>query len=70
MCFFPRNAILFFNKSGHLKEPVLIFFHCHNYEKSDAKIILGDDCSEKMEKLRQFIIAAGLKFGTDFSIDV
>ena len=38
--------------------------------KSDDKIILGDDCSEKMENLRLFFIAAGLKFGTDLSIDV
>ena len=68
--FLSAQAILFFDKSGHLKESVLICFHCHNYEQSDDKLILGDDCSEKMEKLRQFIIAAGLKFGTDFSIDV
>ncbi|HRH47313.1 MAG TPA: hypothetical protein PLP23_01105 [Panacibacter sp.] len=63
-CFFPRNAILFIDKSGHLKEHILICFHCDNFEASSDKVTLGDDCSEKMEKLRQFFITSQVTFGT------
>ena len=30
-CFFPRNAILFLDKSGYLKEYILICFHCDSF---------------------------------------
>ena len=68
LCFYPRNAILFFDKSGKLREYVFICFHCENYVLSSNNFMLGDDCSQKMEKIRKFFISAGLKFGTDINI--
>ena len=69
-CFFPRNAILFLNSFGHLKENVLLCFHCDRHEASSDEINFGNECSQKMEKLRQFFVSIGLKFGTDKSVDL
>jgi hypothetical protein len=69
-CFTPRNAILFTDKSGQTKEYILICFHCDNFEASSNKVTLGDDCTEKMEKLRQFFITKQVVFGTDKEVDL
>ena len=69
-CFFPRNAILFFDEAGQLKESVLLCFHCNRYEASSDKIDMGNNCTQKMEKLRQFFIAMDVKFGTDRLINI
>jgi hypothetical protein len=69
-CFFPRNAILFYDKPGHLKESILLCFHCDRHEESSDRINFGSDCTQKMEKLRQFFVSSGLKFGTDKTIDI
>ena len=69
-CFSPRNAILFYDKLGHLKEYILICFHCSNHKESSNKIYFGSDCIQKMEKLRQFFVLSGLKFGTDKTINL
>lgn len=69
-CFFPRNAILFYDNAGHLKESILLCFHCDRHEESSEKINFGSDCTQKMEKLRQFFVSSGLKFGTDKTIDI
>ena len=68
-CFFPRNAILFIDKKGRLRESVLICFHCKNHESSSDKIKLGEDCTGKIERLRQFYIAMKVVFGTDLNIN-
>ena len=64
-CFFPRNAILFYDSNGNLREYILICFHCENSKKSSDKVQLGDACSEKIDKLRLFFIGKGLTYGTD-----
>jgi len=64
-CFIPRNAILFLDQSGHMTDYILICFHCDTHKESSNKINFGDECSEKMEKLRQFFVSLGVKFGTD-----
>ena len=69
-CFFPRNAVLFIDHSGQLKEYILICFHCNNHEESSDKIYFGEECSQKMEKLRLFFISEGIKFGTDKTVDL
>ena len=69
-CFWPRNAILFLDKTGHLKEHIFICFHCDRHQESSDKIKWGDECSQKMEKLRHFFMLAGLKFGTDKTVDL
>lgn len=69
-CFFPRNAILFFDKSGKLKESILLCFHCDRHQVSSDNINFGSDCTQKMEMLRQFFVSSGLKFGTDKTIEL
>jgi hypothetical protein len=76
MCFFPRNAIpwsgiytiLFIDKTGQLREYVLLCFHCDRYEPSSDGIWLWDPCNQKLEMIHRFFISAGIKFGTDRSI--
>jgi len=67
--FQPRNAILFFDTAGFLKEWILICFHCQDYQKSSAAIAFGEDCEEKLEKLRKLFVAKGVKFGTNRTIE-
>ena len=69
-CFFPRNAIVFLDKLGHVKDYVLLCFHCNRYQLSSDKISLGDRCSTKMEKLQSFFVTEGLHFGTDPAIQL
>jgi hypothetical protein len=68
LCYLPRNAILFY-KGGKLKEFVEICFHCHNYELSSKEISMGDECTQKMEKLMKLFASSGIKFGTDNTIE-
>ena len=68
-CFFPRNAILFLDKGGRLKEYIFLCFQCDRYELSSETVDFGDECTQKMEKLRQFFVSAGLRFGTDMTIE-
>ena len=68
-CWIPHNAILFFDKLGKLKEYISICFHCSEYRESSDKIRVGDDCDQKMDKLRSFFISAGVQFGTDPEIE-
>jgi hypothetical protein len=69
-CFFPRNAILFIDKTGKLREYVLLCFHCKRYESSYDKIERWDSCYQKFEMIYQFFISTGIKFGTDPTIDI
>ncbi|MFT3935842.1 MAG: hypothetical protein QM726_19595 [Chitinophagaceae bacterium] len=64
-CFSPRNAILFYDKAGRLKENILLCFHCSRHEESSDKVNFGSDCIQKLEKIRQFFISVGVHFGTD-----
>jgi hypothetical protein len=67
-CFLPRNGIVFIDKKGIIKAYSLICFHCGTHQESSDKVNFGDNCNQKMEKLRQFFIARGLYFGTDKEI--
>jgi hypothetical protein len=67
-CFFPRNAVLFIDKHGMVKEFVLICFHCSRFESSSDNWWDWTNCDQKSEKIHQFFISAGIKFGTDKSI--
>ncbi|SRR5579871_5018887 len=69
-CFFPRNAFLFYDKVGHLREYILICFHCSRHEESSNKIYFGSNCIQKVEKLQQFFVSLGIKFGTDKTVDL
>jgi hypothetical protein len=61
----PRHAILFFDNDNQLQEYMLFAFYCHHYEKSSEQVKVGDECTEKIEKLRAFFLSKGIKFGMD-----
>lgn len=67
--FMPRNAILFFDTKKQLREFLVICFHCSDYKKSSEKVNTGDDCMEKLEKLRKLFVTKGVKFGTNKNIE-
>ena len=46
--FQPRNAILFFDATGSLKEWILICFYCDIYKKSSAEVAFGVDCATRI----------------------
>ena len=68
-CFWPRNAVLFIDKSGQLRAYMLICFHCRRYENSTDNMWPWNDCDQKSEMIHQFFISAGIKFGTDLTIE-
>ncbi len=68
-CFEPRNAVVFIDKSGKLKEYMLICFHCRRFESSSPeKFYTWNICDQKSEMIRKFFVTADVKFGTDLSI--
>jgi len=67
-CFWPRNAVLFIDKSGQLRAYVLICFHCNRSENSNDGMRPWDDCYQKSEMIHQLFISAGIKYGTDLTI--
>jgi uncharacterized protein CbrC (UPF0167 family) len=68
-CFLPRNAILFLDQSGQVKDYILICFHCDTHRESSHEINFGDEWIQKMEKLRQFFVSVGVQFGTDKNVE-
>jgi hypothetical protein len=68
MCFFPRNAIVFLDKAGKVKEYILLCFHCSEHATSSQKVRWGDNCDGKMDMLAQLFQRAGVAFGTDKSV--
>ena len=69
MCFYPRNAILFIDKTGKLREYLLLCFHCYRYESSSDNIMLWDPCNQKIEMIRRFFVSAGIKYGPDLKME-
>lgn len=61
----PRHAILFIGSDGKVKEFITLCFHCMEYRCSAKRVEMGDDCSQKMEKLYRFFFAEGIRFGTN-----
>jgi hypothetical protein len=51
-----------------LTESILLCFHCDNFRSSSDKVVFGDKCTQKVEKLRKLFVELGLKFGTDNAI--
>lgn len=51
-----------------MTESILLCFHCDNLRSSSDKIVFGDKCTQKVEKLRKLFVEFGLKFGTDRTI--
>jgi hypothetical protein len=63
-CYNPRNAILFYDSSGHLLEFIELCFECHKERLSSDKISLGDLCNQKSTLLKSFFLSQGIEIGT------
>ena len=67
-CFQPRNAILFIDRIGLVREYALISFSCDQYEISSNRIEKWDPCYQKSQMILRLFISAGVKYGTDLAI--
>lgn len=63
-CYSPRNAILFYDKNGKIYDYLEICFECQKTTSLSEKITVGTDCTQKLDLLRNFLISAGIKYGT------
>jgi len=63
MCYFPRNAILFLDRSGKVFEFIEICFECRDTRLSSKKIYLGAMCDQKMEMLKSFFKDSQVEYG-------
>jgi len=60
-CYFPRNAIVFFDESNKPFEYIEICFECHGIKNSSEKISVEDVCDIMYKELQLFFKQAGLK---------
>jgi hypothetical protein len=67
-CFQPRNAILFIDKVGQVREYALISFSCDQFEISSNKIEKWDPCYQKSQMILRLFISEGIKYGTDLAM--
>ncbi|MPS65338.1 MAG: hypothetical protein DI622_10175 [Chryseobacterium sp.] len=62
MCFFPRNAILFYNENDQVFDFLEICFECHRIEALSEKATkINDMCDDFYTKLEKFFKSKGLK---------
>ncbi len=61
-CYFPNNAILFINEDGSLLGYIEICFDCHKYRTSEQNYTLGEECSQKVNKLKELFVQAGITY--------
>jgi hypothetical protein len=62
-CYYPRNAILFLDKDNKVFEFIEICFECKNTRTSFDKVSLGIDCNQKLQLIKNFFEATGIKYG-------
>lgn len=60
-CFQPRNAILFIDRVGQVREYALISFSCDQFEISSNRIEKWDPCYQKSQMILRLFISAGIK---------
>lgn len=63
-CYAPRNAILFYDKSGKIFDYLEICFECQQMRSQSDDIYFTKDCFDLMDVMKQFFINAGIKYGT------
>lgn len=67
-CFEPRNAILFIDRVGQVREYALISFSCDQFEISSNRIEKWDPCFQKSQMILRLFVSTGIKYGTDLAI--
>jgi len=63
-CYDPRNTILLLDKKGAIIAALEICFECLGYETKPAGIEVFDMRECKFDALKQFLVDAGIKYGT------
>jgi len=63
-CYEPRNAILFYQEDGKIYDYLEICFECRRTSSLSDRITIGTDCNQKLDLLQNFLISAGIKYGT------
>ena len=63
MCYEPRNAILFVDKTDNILGYIEICFGCQKYIASEKSLQDLSFCEDKFEALRKIFMAAGIKYG-------
>lgn len=63
-CYSPRNAIIFYDKTGKIYDYLEICFECQKTTSLSEKITIGTNCTQKLDLMRNFLISAGIKYGT------
>jgi len=69
MCYDPRNAIVFLDKSDNVLGYIEICFDCQQYEIEPKTITLGGFCTEKMDAIQGIMQKAGITYGMVRSTD-
>lgn len=60
-CYFPRNAILFFDSTGNSFAYIEICFECHGIRNSNSAIVNPEACDLMYHDLQSFFSTQGLK---------
>lgn len=63
MCYEPRNAIVFLNKSNQVIGFVEICFDCAQYRTEPSDLKVSSFCAEKLLALQGIFVGAGIKYG-------
>lgn len=60
-CYFPRNAIIFFDILNKPFEYIEICFECHRVKYSNNKVVSAEACDHMYDELQSFFRFHGLK---------
>ena len=60
-CYFPRNAVVFFDKLNKPFEYIEICFECHGIKYSNQEVVSTEACDRMYEELQSFFRIQGLK---------
>jgi len=63
-CIFnPRNAVLFLDKDGKIRQYIAMCFNCRQIFYSSRKFKGTEYCEYKFELIKQYFISQGLEVG-------
>jgi len=63
-CFNPRNALIFYDKSGKVFDYLEICFECDMMESKSNRIHFHSECTQRFDLVKKFLINVGFKYGT------
>jgi len=62
-CYNPRNAILFYDENGNIKDCLELCFECQGNRTTFSGIYQFDLCSEQYKELSKLLVKMGVKRG-------